>query len=88
MEMVEEGRREELEMRTIELVVHAAECQRCTGLSAYGSSPDHAALVARNSGWLEIDGRTLCWQCKEQVQEEKRRRQGTVKPIQETENAN
>jgi len=65
-------------MRTLELIVHAAECQRCTGLSSYGSNPDHAALVARNSGWLEIDGKTLCWQCKEEVQDEKRRRRVVV----------
>ena len=70
-------------MRTVELLVHVAECQRCMQGGPEASTAKYAEVAARNAGWLEVDGKTLCRDCKEEVQEEKRRRQVTVKPTQE-----
>lgn len=61
-------------MRTVELLVHVAECQRCMQAGPEAATSKYAEVAARNAGWLEVDGKTLCRDCKEEVQEEKKRR--------------
>jgi hypothetical protein len=51
-------------MKTIPVTKHAAQCDKCgdTGPEAY--SEDQAKRAARDRGWAEEKGRTLCAECR------------------------
>ena len=58
-------------MKLVKLELIATECQRCFTLGPECTAPAAAEKAARNKGWLEIDEKTYCLDCRRELEEDK-----------------
>lgn len=63
-------------MNILEVRRHVAGCQKCFTHGPECSTVEIAQQSARARGWLEIQDRTLCSDCRREVEEERRKRNG------------
>lgn len=63
-------------MNVLEVRRHVAVCQRCYTHGPECSSVDVAHNAARQRGWLEIEEKTLCPDCRREKEEERKRKVG------------